>query len=82
MRGDVHTNSVENFFGQFKRGMVGVYGHCDEKYLARYLKEFEFRHNHRVKLGFTDKERATLAVKGVVGKRLTLRYPKGKQAPA
>lgn len=76
VRGDVHTNSVENFFGQFKRGMVGVYGHCDEKYMARYLKEFEFRHNHRVKLGFTDKERATLAVKGVVGKRLTLRQPK------
>jgi transposase-like protein len=82
VRDDVHTNSVENFFGQFKRGMVGVYGHCDEKYLARYLKEFEFRHNHRVKLGFTDTERATLAVKGVVGKRLTLRPAKGITASA
>ncbi|MGE0828767.1 MAG: IS1595 family transposase [Hyphomonadaceae bacterium] len=80
-RGDVHTNSAEGFFGQFKRGMSGVYGHCDEKYLARYLKEFEFRHNHRVKLGFGDKERAALAVKGTVGKRLTLRQPKGIQAP-
>jgi transposase-like protein len=81
-RGDVTTNSAEGFFGQFKRGMVGVYGHCDEKYLARYLKEFEFRHNHRVKLGFSDKERAALAVKGTVGKRLTLRQPKGQPAPA
>ncbi len=42
VRDDIHTNSVENFFGQFKRGMVGVYGHCDEKYLARYLKELSF----------------------------------------
>lgn len=82
VRGDVHTNSAENFFGQFKRGMVGVYGHCDEKYLARYLREFEFRHNHRVKLGFTDKERATRAVKGAVGKRLTLRPAKGVTATA
>lgn len=78
-RNDVNTNSVENFFGQFKRGMVGVYGHCDEKYLARYLKEFEFRHNNRAKLGVNDKERAALAVKGTVGKRLTLRSPKGQE---
>lgn len=81
-RGDVNTNSIEGVFSQFKMGMTGVYGHCDEKYLARYLKEFEFRHNHRVKLGFNDKERAALAVKGTVGKRLTLRMPKGYQAPA
>jgi transposase-like protein len=81
VRGDVHTNSVEGFFGQFKAGMLGVYGHCDEKYLGRYLKEFEFRHNHRVKLGFNDGERAALAVKGTVGKRLTLRQPKGYTAP-
>lgn len=81
-RGDVNTNSAEGFFGQFKRGMVGVYGHCDEKYLARYLKEFEFRHNNRAKLGVDDKERAARAVKGTVGKRLTLRMPKGQQAPA
>lgn len=81
-RGDVNTNSAEGFFGQFKRGMVGVYGHCDEKYLARYLKEFEFRHNNRVKLGVDDKERAARAVKGTVGKRLTLRSPKGQQVSA
>lgn len=82
VRGDVHTNSVEGFFGQFKRGMVGVYGHCDEKYLARYVREFEHRHNTRSKLGFTDKERATLVVKGAAGKRLTLRQPKGVNGAA
>jgi len=81
-RGDVTTNSVEGFFNVFKRGMTGVYQHCDEKYLQRYLIEFEWRHNHRQKLGYTDKERAALAIKGAVGKRLTLRHPKVQQAPA
>ena len=81
-RGDVNTNSAEGVFSQFKRGMFGVYGHCHEKYLAMYLKEFEFRHNNRVKLGIDDKERAARAVKGTVGKRLTLRMPKGQQASA
>lgn len=77
VRGDVHTNSVEGFFGQFKAGMLGTYGHCDEKYLARYVGEFAFRHSNRAKLGVDDKERAARAVKGTVGKRLTLRLPKG-----
>ncbi|MGA9659139.1 MAG: IS1595 family transposase, partial [Asticcacaulis sp.] len=36
-RGDVHSNSVEGFFGVFKKGMKGIYQHCDEKYLGRYL---------------------------------------------
>ena len=72
-RGDVTTNSVEGYFSIFKRGMKGVYQHCDEKHLHRYLAEFDFRFNHRVKLGFNDGERAALAVKGASGKRLTYR---------
>lgn len=79
-RGDVHTNSAEGFFGVFKKGMTGVYQHCGEKYLGRYLDEFAFRHNTRVKLGVNDGERAALATKGALGKRLTLRMPKGLQA--
>ncbi len=79
-RGDVHTNSAEGFFGVFKKGMTGVYQHCGEKYLARYLDEFAFRHNTRVKLGVDDGERAALLAKGAAGKRLTLRPPKGSQA--
>lgn len=75
VRGDVHTNSAEGFFGVFKKGMTGVYQHCSEKHLTRYLDEFEFRHNTRMKLGVNDKERAALAVKGTVGKRLTYRQP-------
>ncbi len=75
-RGDVHINSAEGFFGVFKKGMTGVYQHCDEKHLHRYLNEFEFRFNTRTKLGVTDKERAALAVKGTVGKRLTYCLPR------
>jgi transposase-like protein len=82
VRGDVHTNSAEGFFGVFKRGMRGVYQHCGEKYLQRYVTEFEFRHNTRAKLGFNDDDRATLAIKGAAGKRLVLRRPKGLPATA
>ena len=60
-RGDVTTNSVEGFFGIFKRGMVGVYQHCGEQHLQRYLDEFTFRYNNRAKLGIDDDERAVLA---------------------
>jgi transposase-like protein len=71
-RGDVTTNTVEGFFGIFKRGMRGVYQHCAEKNLHRYLAEFDFRYNTRK---MTDGERAVLAVKGGEGKRLTYRQP-------
>jgi transposase-like protein len=72
-RGDVHTNSAEGYFSIFKRGMRGVYQHCKEKHLHRYLAEYDFRYNHRVKLGYNDGERAALAVKSAAGKRLTYR---------
>ncbi|MGE0062871.1 MAG: IS1595 family transposase [Xanthobacteraceae bacterium] len=74
-RGDVTTNTVEGYFSIFKRGMRGVYQHCGEKHLHRYLAEYDFRFNHRIKLGFNDGDRATLAVKGAAGKRLTYRGP-------
>lgn len=66
-RGDVHTNTVEGFYSIFKRGMKGIYQHCSEKHLHRYLAEFDFRYNERA---ISDAERATMAMKGVVGKRL------------
>ncbi len=72
-RGDVNTNSAEGFFGVFKKGMRGVYQHCSEKHLNRYVTEFGFRHNTRANLGFNDRQRADLAVLGTVGKRLTYR---------
>lgn len=77
VRGDVHTNSAEGFFGVFKKGMTGVYQHCAEKHLHRYLDEYSFRHNTRTKLGFTDTMRAERAVEGIEGKRLTYRRTNG-----
>jgi len=73
VRGDVHTNSAEGYFSIFKRGMRGIYQHCGEKHLHRYLAEYDFRYNHRTALGYTDGERAALAIKGADGKRLTYR---------
>ena len=73
VRDDVHTNSAEGYFSIFKRGMKGVYQHCSEKHLHRYLAEFDFRYNHRIRLGYNDGERAALAMKGIEGKRLTYR---------
>ncbi|OPH82494.1 IS1595 family transposase [Nitrobacter vulgaris] len=73
VRGDVHTNTIEGVFSIFKRGMKGNYQHCKEKHLHRYLAEFDFRYNNRVKLGIDDVARADIALKGIVGKRLTYR---------
>jgi transposase-like protein len=75
VRGDVHINSAEGYFSIVKRGMKGIYQHCKEKHLHRYLAEYDFRHNYRAALGFNDTDRAALAVKGVEGKRLTYRLP-------
>jgi transposase-like protein len=67
----IHTNTVEGYYSIFKRGMKGVYQHCKEKHLHRYLAEFDFRYSNRVRLGVDDVERTARAVKGIVGKRLT-----------
>jgi hypothetical protein len=49
------TNTVEGYFSIFKRGMVGVYQHCNERHLPRYLAEFDFRYSNRVKLGVDER---------------------------
>jgi hypothetical protein len=76
-RGEIHTNSAENYFSIFKRGMKGVYQHCSEKHLQGYLAEFDFRYSNRVKLGVDDTERTTRAIHGAEGKRLTYRRTYG-----
>ncbi|MFC2953250.1 IS1595 family transposase [Marinicaulis aureus] len=73
VRGDVYSNSAENYFSVFKRGMKGVYQHCSEKHLHRYLAEFDFRYSNRSKVGVEDTERANRALQGIAGKRLTYR---------
>lgn len=70
VRGDIHTNTVEGYFSIFKRGMKGIYQHCGEQHLKRYLCEFDFRYNER---NVADMERTSIALCGIVGKRLTYR---------
>ncbi len=67
----IHSNTVEGYFSIFKRGMKGVYQHCGEQHLHRYLAEYEFRYNNRVANGVDDRQRANNALMGIVGKRLT-----------
>jgi hypothetical protein len=75
VRGDAHSNTVEGYFSILKRGVYGVYHHISEAHLKRYLAEFDFRYNYRVKLGYSDAMRAEEALKGIVGKRLMYRRP-------
>ncbi len=77
-RGTIHTNTVEGYFSIFKRGMKGIYQHCSEKHLHRYLAEFDFRYSQRVALGVDDQQRAAKALLGVKGKRLTYRTAGGR----
>ena len=69
----IHTNTVEGFFSVFKRGMRGIYQHCEGRHLHRYLAEYDFRYSNRCALGVGDVERADIMLAGVVGKRLTYR---------
>lgn len=69
----IHTNTIENVFLVFKRGMHGTYQHCGEAHLHRYLAEFDFRYNRRAKIGFTDTMRHDELLAAIGGKRLTYR---------
>lgn len=75
VRGNAHTNTIEGVFSIFKRGMKGVYQHCEYQHLQRYLAEFDFRYNNRIALSVDDQERAENILSGVVGKRLMYKTP-------
>jgi transposase-like protein len=81
-RGNAHTNTVEGFYSIFKRGMRGIYQHCTERHLHRYLAEFDFRYNNRIALGVNDVERTERAIRGIIGKRLTYRTTRSQTAQA
>jgi hypothetical protein len=68
--GQFHSNTVENFFSIFKRGVIGTYHHLSEAHMHRYLAEFDLRANTRK---MNDAERAAAIVKGAAGRRLTYR---------
>jgi transposase-like protein len=70
VHGDVHVNTLEGYYSIFKRGMKGIYQHCSEKHLHRYVAEFDFRYNGRAALGIDDETRADKLIRGIVGKRL------------
>jgi transposase-like protein len=67
VRDDIHTNTIENYSSVFKRGMKGVYQHCKEKHLHRYLAKFDFRYNNRAALGVNDNERAEILDANIKG---------------
>ncbi len=73
-RGDITTNTVESSFAILKRGLYGTFHHVSEKHLQRYATEFDFRWNHRAKLGYTDVQRADAMLVGIAGKRLMYRH--------
>lgn len=70
VRGDVHTNTVENVFSLLKRGLIGVYHHVGVRHLFRYCGEFDFRYNCR---RTDDGTRTALAIRQAEGRRLTYR---------
>lgn len=74
-RDGIYTNTLEGYFSIFKRGMRGVYQHCSEKHLNRYIAEFDFRYNARK---VTDDARANHAMTGIVGKRLLYKEPRSE----
>lgn len=80
VRGQTTTNTVEGFFGIFKRGMRGVYHHCGEDHLQAYLNEFDFRYSNRSGLGVDDTERANRAIKAAAGKRLMYQGPRSAKS--
>lgn len=76
----VHTQTVENYYSVFKRGMKGTYQIASRKHLHRYCAEFDFRYSNRAALGVGDQERADRVLAGVKGKRLTYRPPHAERA--
>src|SRR5207249_8161379 len=77
--GKVHTNGLENFWSLLKRGLKGTYVSVEPFHLFRYLDEQVYRFNNR---RMTDAERFDVAVRGIVGKRLTFDQLTGKTAEA
>lgn len=78
----IHTQTVENYYSVFKRGMKGTYQHCARRHLHRYASEFDFRYSNRVALGVDDTTRADRILAGVKNKRLTYQTANGGRQSA
>ena len=81
VRGRVHTNGIENFWALLKRGLNGTYVAVEPFHLDRYLDEQVFRYNNRGtrENPLTDADRFDLAVRNLVGRRLTYKELTGKE---
>lgn len=79
VEGEVHTNGLENFWSLLKRGLKGTYVSVEPFHLFRYLDEQAYRYNNR---HFTDADRFDIAVRQIVGKRLTYDQLIGKSDSA
>jgi hypothetical protein len=77
VNGRVHTNGLENFWSLLKRGINGTYVSVEPFHLFRYLDEQSFRFNNRKT---TDEKRFSIAVQGIVGRRVTYKELTGKGA--
>jgi transposase-like protein len=74
--GQVHTNSLENFWSLMKRNLAGTYVAVEPFHLDRYLDEQVFRFNNR--LGKNDGQRLDIVMRRIAGKRLTYAELTGK----
>ena len=80
VRGQVHTQGIENFWSLLKRGLKGTYVAVEPFHLDRYVTEQVFRYNVRSTDDnpLTDADRFALAVSQIEGKRLTYAELTGK----
>jgi transposase-like protein len=81
VRGQVHTNGLENFWSLLKRGLHGTYVSVEPFHLFRYLDEQMFRYNNRKHLNrepLSDRERFDLSLANIAGRRLTYAELTGK----
>jgi transposase-like protein len=80
VRGQVHTQGIENFWSLLKRGLKGTYVAVEPFHLDRYVDEQVFRYNNRATRDnpLEDSDRFVLAVSQIVGKRITYAELTGK----
>lgn len=81
VRGNVHTNGIENFWSLLKRGLKGTYVAVEPFHLDRYVAEQVFRYNNRATKDnpLTDSDRFALAINQITGKRITFAELTGKE---
>ena len=82
VRGNVHTNGLENFWSLLKRGIRGTYVSVEPFHLFRYLDEQAFRFNNREDMN--DSGRFVAVIRQIIGRRVTYKQLTGKmeEAPA